>query len=180
MSRSSLGNPNKPPSAEEANLSLHRWWIAGLILHREFGWVVPFLLWLAITIRIVTFYVPITIVTKPMHFVWNNTGVRAGSMIPERLRIPLGALLTIVIIVIGAFVSEESQDNTRANRAVSLFGLIVFLAGLWATSRDRPAVKWHTVIVGMLVQFIIAVFVLRTGVGCKCRWKGTYQHCGLG
>lgn len=28
-------------------------------------------------------------------------------------------------------------------------------------------VNWHTVIVGMFVQFIIALFVLRSSVGCK-------------
>ena len=81
------------------------------------------------------------------------------------MRIPAGALFTIAVIVVGSFASPESQDNTRANRAVSLFGLLVFIAVLWATSRNRSKVKWHTVIVGMLVQFIIALFVLRTGVG---------------
>ncbi|KAJ9668445.1 hypothetical protein H2201_001493 [Coniosporium apollinis] len=142
------------------------WWIASLVLHRnDKNWVVPFLLYLCITIRIITLYIPITVVTKPMHWVWNNTGVRFTSYIPEKLRIPLGAALVIAVIIVGAFASEESQDNTRANRAVSLFGLLVFIGGLWATSRNRALVNWHTVIVGMLVQFIVALFVLRTQVG---------------
>ncbi|KAI9837113.1 MAG: hypothetical protein M1819_000764 [Sarea resinae] len=142
------------------------WWIAGLILHRyDIGWIKPFLLWLAITLRLIFFHAPITIVTIPMHFVWNHTGVRFAQLIPDKLKIPLGALLTVSVILIGSFVSKESQDNTRANRAVSLFGLVVFLAALYATSRNRKAIKWHTVIVGMLTQFIIALFVLRTGTG---------------
>jgi len=137
-----------------------------LVLHRnDKNWVVPFLLYLCITIRIVTLYIPITVVTKPMHWVWNNTGVRFTSYIPEKLRIPLGAALVIAVIIVGAFASEESQDNTRANRAVSLFGLLVFIGGLWATSKNRALINWHTVIVGMLVQFIVALFVLRTQVG---------------
>jgi CNT family concentrative nucleoside transporter len=123
------------------------------------------LLWLAIMLRLIFFHVPITIVTKPMHWVWNNTGVRVGSYIPEKLRVPAGAALTVAVIIVGAFVSEESQDNTRANRAVSLFGLLVFLFCFWATSRNRKKIVWHTVIVGMLVQFIIALFVLRTKAG---------------
>lgn len=61
--------------------------------------------------------------------------------------------------------SPESEDNTRANRAVSLFGLAVFIFVLWATSRNRKAIQWHTVIVGQLVQFIVALFVLRTKAG---------------
>ncbi|KAH0536277.1 hypothetical protein FGG08_006838 [Glutinoglossum americanum] len=142
------------------------WWIAGLILHRkDLGWVVPFLLWFAISLRLLFFHVPIMILTKPMHWVWNNTGVRFAATIPEKLKIPLSALVVIAVILIGSFVSEEAEDNTRPNRAVSLFGLVVLIAALYATSHSRKDIKWHTVIVGMLVQFIIALFVLRTGVG---------------
>lgn len=106
-----------------------------------------------------------TTVTKPIHIIWNNTGVRFANLIPEHMRIPAGALFTIAVIIAGSFASPESQDNTRANRAVSLFGLLVFIFCLWATSRNRKKIKWHTVIVGMLVQFIIALFVLRSQAG---------------
>lgn len=133
--------------------------------HSDKNWVIPFLFWLAIMIRIITLHVPITIVTKPMHWVWNNTGVRFGNLIPEKMRVPAGAALVIAVILVGAFVSDESEDNTRANRAVSLFGLAVFIFGFWATSRNRSKIVWQTVIIGMLMQFIIALFVLRTGAG---------------
>ncbi|KAF3904027.1 hypothetical protein AA313_de0207091 [Arthrobotrys entomopaga] len=142
------------------------WFVAGIILHRkDLGWLIPFLLYLCITIRLVTFYIPITVVTKPMHFVWENTGVRFANLIPERLRLWSGAALTVVVIVVGSFASPESEGNTRANRAVSLFGLVVLIAGLWATSANRKAIQWHTVIVGMLIQFLVALFVLRTKTG---------------
>jgi len=101
-----------------------------------------------------------------MHLVWDNTGVRFAQLIPDKLKVPAGALLVVAVFLAGSFASPESQDNTRANRAVSLFGLAVFIAVLWATSRDRKMVKWHTVIVGMFTQFIIALFVLRTKAGC--------------
>jgi hypothetical protein len=142
------------------------WWIASLILHRnDKNWVVPFLLWLAITIRIVTYYVPIRYVSDPILWAWNHTGVAIYNKVPERLRTPGGALIAIAAIVVGAFASEETEDNTRANRAVSLFGLFVILFTFWATSRHRSSVNWRTVIVGMLMQYIIGLFVLRTGVG---------------
>ncbi|KAA8649728.1 hypothetical protein EYZ11_012715 [Aspergillus tanneri] len=142
------------------------WWIAGLILHRyDLGWLIPFLLYLAITLRILFLYVPVSVVTRPVFWVWNQTASRFVELIPQNLRIPSAALLTIAVILIGAFASEETKDNTRANRAVSLFGLVVFLFVLWLTSRDRKKIVWHTVIVGMLVQFIIALFVLRTKAG---------------
>jgi CNT family concentrative nucleoside transporter len=100
-----------------------------------------------------------------MYWVWSRTATPLVNVIPFKLRTPAAATLVVAVILIGAFVSEESQDNTRENRAVSLFGLLVLIAGLWATSRDRSKIVWQTVIVGMLVQFVIAVFVLRTGVG---------------
>jgi CNT family concentrative nucleoside transporter len=135
-------------------------------LHRhDKNWVIPFLFWLALMIRIITLHIPITIVTKPMHWVWQQTGVRFASLIPEKLRIPSGAALTIAVIIVGSMASPESQDNTRVNRVISLVGLCVFLFGFYITSRNRKMINWHTVIVGMLVQFIIALFVLRTGVG---------------
>ena len=142
------------------------WWIASLILHRDDkNWVVPFLLWLTLTLRIIFLWLPISVVAAPIRWIWNNTAARITALIPERLRIPLGAALTIAVIVVGAFASKETADNTRANRAVSLFGLLVFILCFWATSRNRSAINWHTIVVGFLLQFIIALFVLRTGVG---------------
>lgn len=103
--------------------------------------------------------------TKPTAWLWNQTAPRFVALIPEKWRTPSAALLTIAVILIGTFVSPEAPGNTRANRAVSLFGLAVFIFGLWLTSRNRKKIVWHTVIVGMLVQFIVALFVLRTKCG---------------
>lgn len=102
-----------------------------------------------------------------MHMIWNNTGVRFAKLIPERLKIPLGAITVTGVILIGGFASPESQDNTRDNRAVSIFGLFVIIFAMWATSRDRKKIQWHTVIVGMFLQFVVALFVLRSEVGCE-------------
>lgn len=86
-------------------------------------------------------------------------------MIPPKWRNPLGGLVTVAVILVGSFVSKETPQNTRANRGVSLFGLAVLIFVLWATSRNRKKIVWQTVIVGMLFQFIIALFVLRTKCG---------------
>jgi concentrative nucleoside transporter, CNT family len=143
------------------------WWIAGLILHRNdnLGWLKPFLLYLAITIRIITFWVPAALVLKPVKWAWDQTGVRVYNVIPEKFRIPAAAAVTIAVFLVGSMVSEESANNTRGNRAISLVGLGLMIAILWATSRDRRKIRWHTVIGGMLTQFIISVFVLRTDAG---------------
>ena len=126
------------------------------------GWLKPFLLYLAISLRLFFFHVPVTIVTRPMHWIWHSTGVRLTSLIPERLKVLLGALLVVGVMLIGGFASPESQDNTRDNRAVSLFGLAVIIFVMWATSRDRKKIKWHTVIVGYV--FLNSQLLLPRGV----------------
>lgn len=143
------------------------WWIVGLVYHRSdnLGWLKPFLLYLAITLRILFFWVPISVVKTPMAWVWGNTMVKVYDMIPKKLHQPLAAAGTVAVILVGTFVSKESADNTRANRAVSLFGLVVMIALLYGTSRNRKRIQWHTVIGGMLTQFVIACFVLRTKAG---------------
>lgn len=142
------------------------WWIAGLILHRyDLGWLVPFLIYLALTLRLVFLYVPVSIVTSPAYWLWDHTARPFVRLIPEKLRIPGAALLTIAVILIGSLVPEESSENGRENRAISFLGLLVFIFGLWLSSRSRKRIVWHTVIVGMLVQFLVALFVLRTEAG---------------
>lgn len=146
------------------------WWIHGLVTVVKgrpdgLGWLIPFLLWLAITIRVITLWVPIAFFWRPVRFVWDHTVFKGYEATPKKLHRPIAAAVTVAVFLIGSFVPEETGENTRANRAISIFGLIVMLAGLWATSRNRSAIPWHTVIGGMLSQFIIAVFVLRTQAG---------------
>ncbi|KAL7908371.1 Na+ dependent nucleoside transporter C-terminus domain-containing protein [Trichoderma velutinum] len=142
------------------------WWIASLILHRDDkNWEIPFLLWLAISIRLFFFHVPVRYLSNAIKWVWQRTALVVYDRIPEKLRTPLGAAVALATVLVGSFASEESADNTRANRAVSLFGMLVILFGFWATSNSRKHVNWRTVIGGMLGQYIIGLFVLRTGVG---------------
>ncbi|KAL5628606.1 hypothetical protein BROUX41_003354 [Berkeleyomyces rouxiae] len=142
------------------------WWIASLVLHHDDkNWVVPFLLWLSVMARLVFFYVSSSLVSNPIKTAWKKTAVAVYDRIPEKLRIPAGAVVTVSAITIGTFATEEWEDNNRENRAVSLFGLFVLIAVLWATSVHRSRIEWRTVIGGMLAQYVIALFVLRTGVG---------------
>lgn len=142
------------------------WWIASLVLHRnDKNWVVPFLLWLAIMLRLIFFYVPSRYISNPIKWVWQHSALVIYEAIPSKLRTPAGAAVAIAAILVGTFVSEETANNTRENRAVSLFGILVIIFGFWLSSRSRKHINWRTVIGGMLAQYIIGLFVLRTGVG---------------
>jgi CNT family concentrative nucleoside transporter len=100
-----------------------------------------------------------------MRWVWDHTALVVVPLIPQKLRFPAAGLLVVSVIIIGSFASPESPQNTRVDRVVSLVGLGVLIAVLWATSRNRKMINWQAVIVGMLVQFLVALFVLRTGAG---------------
>ena len=142
------------------------WWIAGLVLHRhDKNWIIPFLLWLFITLIVFSLLLPVSFVWIPISWIWYQVIRPFVSYLPEKSRVPVSGALVVVIIVTVTFAGAESGQNTRANRAVSLLGLSVLIFTLWATSRNRKKVRWQRVIVGMLMQFIIALFVLRTAAG---------------
>jgi len=148
------------------------WWVVGLVYHRDgqngrvrYNWVQPFLLWVAVTIRIVTLFVPARLALIPFRFVWGHSVKQVEIIVPEKFRTIVGAFIVFAAILLGAFVPAEHVYNKRSDRAVSLFGYLVFLLGLYITSRHRHHINWRPVIVGLLVQFIIAIFVLRTTLG---------------
>lgn len=142
------------------------WWIASLILHRnDKNWIVPFLVWLCVTLRIFFWHVPSRYVSNAIRSVWKHTGVVVYDRIPARFRTLAGAAVTVATMLVGSFVTKESVNNTRSNRAISLLGMAIILFFFWLTSAHRSRVNWRTVITGMLAQYIIGLFVLRTGAG---------------
>ena len=84
---------------------------------------------------------------------------------PERTRTPLGATAVVAVILIGTFTSPQSAENNLKNRGISIAGLAIFYIVLYVTSANRKAIVWRTVLVGLLCQYVLALFVLRTTVG---------------
>ncbi|MEP6699650.1 MAG: nucleoside transporter C-terminal domain-containing protein [Verrucomicrobiota bacterium] len=50
-------------------------------------------------------------------------------------------------------------------RLISAFGLVVMIACAWLLSRDRKHFPWRTVLWGLGLQFLIAIFILKTPMG---------------
>ena len=63
--------------------------------------------------------------------------------------------------------AEEARGGTIPERAVSLLGLLVFIALAYAMSVNRGAVPWRTVAWGVGLQFVFALLILKTYPG---RW----------
>ena len=51
------------------------------------------------------------------------------------------------------------------NHLASLLGILLILGTCYALSRHREAIRWRIVVWGLSLQFLIALFVLRTGAG---------------
>ncbi|PSR82113.1 Na+ dependent nucleoside transporter C-terminus-domain-containing protein [Coniella lustricola] len=152
------------------------WWVFGLVHYRnsnDLGWLKPTLVYICITLRILTLWMPARVFFRPIELVWHHTALRVYTVVPPRLHQPCAALASVAIVLTAVLAppdntsssSSGGNENTRANRAISLFGLAVMVALLTATSRDWRRIPWHTVIGGMLGQFLVALFVLRTHVG---------------
>ena len=50
-------------------------------------------------------------------------------------------------------------------KLISLLGLAAFLAFAWLLSNNRRHFPWRTVLSGLGLQFVVALFILKTGVG---------------
>ena len=62
---------------------------------------------------------------------------------------------------------EEAEGGTLVERAISLLGLLVFIAMAWLMSVNRRAVVWRPVIWGVGLQVIFALLIIKTPGG---RW----------
>jgi CNT family concentrative nucleoside transporter len=63
--------------------------------------------------------------------------------------------------------AQEEAGGTLAERAVSLLGLLVFIAIAWVLSVNRRAVNWRPVLWGVGLQLIFALLIIKTPGG---RW----------
>ncbi|MEM6449172.1 MAG: NupC/NupG family nucleoside CNT transporter [Cyanobacteria bacterium P01_D01_bin.105] len=58
-------------------------------------------------------------------------------------------------------------------RLIALLGLVVFVGFAYLTSINRRAIRWQPVLWGLALQFIFAVFILRTALGLAIfKWLG--------
>jgi len=62
-------------------------------------------------------------------------------------------------------VTPDALDTPMLERARSVLGMVVLLGIAWALSTDRRRVSWSLVAWGVALQFIFALFILKTDVG---------------
>lgn len=145
------------------------WWLSIIIQkkHRH-KWLIPTVLWGMLMVRLISWHCRILYVlfhyaAKVWNFFTNIVYEKVLTTRPRRLMV--GATITVGVILLGTFVPAEIEFSKREDRAISFCGLVVAVLGLWATSRNRSKIQWNAVIGGILMQYIIGLFVLRTKAG---------------
>ncbi|KAH9055430.1 Na+ dependent nucleoside transporter C-terminus-domain-containing protein [Lactarius vividus] len=161
----SADDSESSPRHSLVRVTRHRW-----IVQSIFAWA--FLLIIAFR------FIPNSVVTRPVEAVWVPVVQEPFFRIPKYIRFAMG-WLSIAALVLGSAFGFKLENvrvlaRNMADRAISVAGLILFQLGFFATSRNRSAIQWRTVIVGLFVQQAIALFVLKSGAGFHLfKWLAT-------
>ncbi|ORY04642.1 hypothetical protein K493DRAFT_322897 [Basidiobolus meristosporus CBS 931.73] len=123
------------------------------------------LIWAFVSLKIMFYHVPTTILTKPLGWFF-STLIRFAMRFPSKVRW-ISAIIFTVGLIAGVTLGLPVKEghSSLVDRVRSLCGLCVFLLVLYATSSNRKKIRWATVIVGILMQFILGLFILKTSVG---------------
>jgi len=141
------------------------YYIAAMVKSPTRDPVVLSLLYAFITFKFLFEFVPISIVSRPIGAVWNIAIAHPVGMIPARIRNIIGIIIPLILLGLILALQPDSANGTRLQRLQSALGLFCFVALLYATSTNRGAIKWRIVIVGILLQFLLGLFILKTPVG---------------
>lgn len=120
--------------------------------------------------RLLLWHLSTTRLTAPLGKLWHGSTIwrlrqRANKAVPPKWTLVTSWLVLLALIAAVVFVQPDLGDNNATNRGISLAGLALAIGLLWLTSRHRSQVCWHSVLVGLYLQFLVGLFVLRTQVG---------------
>ncbi|KAJ3227233.1 hypothetical protein HK099_002926 [Clydaea vesicula] len=130
------------------------------------GYIPATLIYIFIALRTMAKYVNITrTFYNPLGKAYDATIAKVIGAIPEKIRLPLLALVWFVALIVVAVVSPVTEVGNVVQRLQSALGVFVFLGLLYVTSSDRKSIPFRTVVVGMVLNYIIALFVIKTQAG---------------
>jgi len=64
------------------------------------------------------------------------------------------------------------MEDASMNRVISLFGLFLMLLVAWILSENRRAMNWRLILSGIVLQWLIAIAMLKTDVGHAAFFAG--------
>lgn len=85
-------------------------------------------------------YIPFSWITTPMWATWDVVS-KPVYRIPRRWRMVGFGFLDAVVIIVTIFSIEA--DSTRVQRLIALVGMVIFISGLYITSRVSGITQHH-------------------------------------
>ncbi|KAJ7287375.1 Na+ dependent nucleoside transporter C-terminus-domain-containing protein [Mycena rebaudengoi] len=151
------------------------WWISATVLkatrHR---WIVQTIFAWFFLLIIAFRFIPASVVSKPVGAVWGPLIATPWNKLSYPVRLGVGVLGLLGLVFGSAFGFPLEGNSKYGDRAISVLGLLVFSFGFFATSKNRAAIPWPTVIVGLILQQAVALFVLKSGAGYSLfKWIAT-------
>ncbi|KIK54383.1 hypothetical protein GYMLUDRAFT_48748 [Collybiopsis luxurians FD-317 M1] len=147
------------------------WWICTIVLRPPgYGWVAQTVIaWFALLL-IASSFVPVSVSIKKWtpsgSFVRHWDGCRqAWFRIPYLARLAFGWLVVVGVFMGLVFGFRSDLQSPSSARAVPLLGVFTFQLLFCVTSENRSKIPWSTVVLGLFLQQIIAMFVLKTLAG---------------
>ncbi|OAV98675.1 hypothetical protein PTTG_07696 [Puccinia triticina 1-1 BBBD Race 1] len=143
------------------------WWISGLVLKRtRHKWVVT-TFWTWLFLLIIFFrWVPTKYIGRPIGNAYMTLiGNPVMKFTNQKVRLSIGWLILLGLWLASTFGIKLGPGNSYTDRVRSLVGVIIFQLGFWASSKNRSLIRWRTVIVGLIVQQLLALLVLKSKAG---------------
>ena len=81
---------------------------------------------------------------------------------------PIGLFSTIFLLsfkIAGIFSFGDIFSSIPQERLISVLGLLTIIAACWAVSENKQKVDWRLVGIGLIIQFALALFTLKTSIG---------------
>lgn len=116
-------------------------------------------------------YLPQRPVVRVLSTVWNTVLGKPWSMLPYYGKLAAGWTALAALIFGTTYGLPTNAASGYGQRTISLVGLLLIYGGFFVFSANHKAVQARTTILGLGFQFIIALFVFRTGAGFSLfRW----------
>ncbi|PWN37238.1 uncharacterized protein FA14DRAFT_159381 [Meira miltonrushii] len=110
-------------------------------------------------------YIPQRPFARVFATAWNAVLGKPWSMLPYAGKLSAGWIALTALVFGSTYGLPTTPTSNYGNRTISLVGLLLIYGGMFLASSNHRAIKARTTILGIGFQFIIALFVFRTGAG---------------
>ncbi|CAO1636881.1 unnamed protein product [Parajaminaea phylloscopi] len=153
------------------------WWIVAIVNDRpqvRHRWIPSTVIaWFFILLILLhnSRYIPQRPLVRAISAAWNTVLGRPWGMLPYYGKLAIGWGALVVLVFGSTYGLPTNSASSYGPRTISLAGLCLIYGGLFVFSSNHKAVKARTTILGIGLQFVIGLFVFRTGAGYSLfRW----------